>query len=115
MSLTRSDMNHSIEQPLTSDVYLRYKNEVHPAVQDTITRYIDQKISKVNKFSIATLFPHKWPEELDPIYHLCRDEKLAAFVLAFIVMNHLIGDERRWLYTKTNIQERDFESNFYWR
>jgi len=45
----------------------------------------------------------------------CQDKKLAAFILAYIVMDYVISDNVNWACAKTNIQERDFESNFCWR
>ena len=97
------------------DLYGRYKREAPPVARAAVAAFVAKKISEVPKFSIATLFPDPWPPELKPVWDFCLEPKLAAFVLAYIVMETLFYDSVEWKCTKTNIQERDFESNFYWR
>jgi hypothetical protein len=97
------------------EMYGRYKAKVREEVQDAVEAFIAEEIAKTTEFSLATQFPNPWPDELEPIYSFCNDELLAAYVLAGLVMENLIQAGEAWLYTKSNIQGRDFEANYYFR
>lgn len=118
MALTRLD-DKACTYPITKTpsvdgLYERYLQQVPQSTQDDATRCIDEKIHNVDRFSLATHFGDPWPDELESLYVFCKDEKLAAFLLASLVIDRLIHSEANWLCTKTNIQDRDFASNFYW-
>jgi hypothetical protein len=117
MSLTRigqTGADHPVTHATTYELYQRYKREVPLSRQAVVINYISSQILLKRKFSIATMFPDPWPPQLGHLWEFCRDKTLAAFVLAYIVMDFLRSDSKHWFYTKTNIQDREFESNFYW-
>ena len=118
MALSRMEENGSV-YAVTSlpalDVYQKYLNHVLPTQQGATSAYVATVIGSHEKFSLATAFANPWPPELDSIWNFIQDETLAAFVLAYIVMEQLMAAPNKWMCTKTNIQDRDFATNFYWK
>ena len=106
---------HSVKNLPPLDVYQRYLTQAPQPLQAATQNYIASVIQGKNKFSLATAFSKPWPSELDNIWDFIQDEKLSAFILSYIVMNLLIADNDNWMCTKTNIQDREFDANFYWR
>jgi len=39
---------------------------------------------------------------------------MAALTLGCLVMDYLIDDDLKWMCVKTDLQDRGFETNFYW-
>lgn len=116
MSLTRigqSGDDHPVTHPATYKLYLRYKRVVPQRDQAIVYNYISSRIAGEDHFSEATMFPDPWPPQFRYLWDFCQDKTLAAFVLAYIIMDCLQRDGNAWFYTKTNIQDREFESNFY--
>jgi hypothetical protein len=67
------------------------------------------------KFSLATAFPGEWPPPLASIWEFWgEDQMMAALTLGCIVMDYLIDDDLMWMCFKTDLQDRGFETNFYW-
>lgn len=97
------------------EIYEKYLKTVPIVQQEIVRSYVRRVVNAQVKFSLATAFPDPWPQELDLIWNFANDKKLSAFILAYLVMEELILQENEWMCTKTNIQDRDFESNFYWR
>jgi hypothetical protein len=96
--------------------YEMYKRKTSIAQRNQVRDYVAGVVAANDKFSIATAFSDPWPDALSPIWNYCHDKKMAAFILAYIVLDYLQNEDKTaWLCTKTNIQERDFDSNFYWR
>lgn len=119
MALTRIDEKSNVYEvkaaPSVDGLYERYSKQALLQDQGSVKNYVEETIQNLEKFSLATNFGDPWPEELSSLYKFCQDEKLAAFLLASIVIDALIQSEHNWICTKTNIQDRDFASNFYWR
>lgn len=84
---------------------------------DAVKSHITERIAGLQKFSVATDFGGSWENTpLQSVYAVCRnDSEQAAFLLGRMVMDILITAEDSWLCTKTNLQDRDFAANFYWR
>lgn len=67
------------------------------------------------KFSLATAFPGEWPKPLASIWLFWgEDQMMAALTLGCLVMDYLIDDDLKWMCVKTDLQDRGFETNFYW-
>lgn len=118
MSLTKIDEKGNKYPVLTSpsfeNSYDKYQRDISREEQARVKTYIHEILSDKTKFSLATDFGDPWPDELSSLYKFCKDEKLAAFLLASIVIDVLIESRKDWLCIKTNIQDREFASNFYW-
>jgi hypothetical protein len=121
MSLFRVDENKidSVEMDADHGLYLKYKKEVPKEIQMEIGFYIANVLNHVKSerkrgFCLRSHFPSPWPPALVKIYEYCPDEKFAAFILAYEIMQHLINDSDKWNCFKTNMSDRDFENNYYW-
>ena len=67
------------------------------------------------RFSLATAFPGDWPPGLTSVWEYWGEDKLmAALTLGCIVMEYLIDDDHEWLCFRTDLQDRGFDTNFYW-
>ena len=84
---------------------------------DEIKSYMAENLAGLSKFSVATNFGGSWEgTPIQSVYTVCRNNpEQAAMLLGRIIMDVLIYAEEEWLCTKTNLQERDFTTNFYWR
>jgi hypothetical protein len=91
----------------------------HPSSSTAFYSFIHERIAGKTSFSVASEFGGKnanWANTpLELIYFESgEDELLSAKILGVAVMEVLINhDQRDWICVKTNMQGREFESNFY--
>lgn len=82
----------------------------------TVSEYVAGKIEHVQRFSCATLFGGSWPEPLSLIWErFDQDETEASFFLGWLVIDTLVSDEALWGCSDFDLQNRGFETNYYWR
>lgn len=111
-------------EPISSpryDAYLRWKKTAPPSDQKLARDCVANALASLKslngqkRFSLATTFPGEWPPGLASIWDYWGEDKvMAALTLGCIVIDHLINDESDWLCVKTDLQDRGFETNFYW-
>lgn len=95
--------------------YDDFTKKLTPEELMTFRDYIRTVINETDKFSIATHFGNPWPNELLIVYNKISDTKLAVYYLAQTIQDYLIFTGDKWITTKTDIAQRGFETNFYWR
>ena len=78
-------------------------------------QFLNSRIQELDKFSVATHF-NKWANTpMEKLYEAINDEKEAGRVLGVIVLNLVVETDQKWMCSKTNLANREFSTNFYWR
>lgn len=80
--------------------------------------FLTEEILGQDKFSIGVLFPQsRWDDTpLAILWQAIKDKESTGLLLGRIVLKILIEDkDNEWKCTSTNLQGRDFETNFYWK
>ena len=96
--------------------FMKWINLIDPPDYAEICTYIDEKINKQDKYSVATLFGGNWDDPLFRIYTAMNEDSYnSALLLGRINLDRVIKSEAQWFCTKTNLNGRDLSTAFYWR
>lgn len=120
MALSYAMTGGAVSRPQYA-AYLQWKRKASPGDQASACACVGDVIRELKakdgqkRFSLATAFPEEWPSPLTPIWEFWGEDKLmAALILGCVVMDCLIDDEQNWMCFKTDLQDRGFDTNFYW-